>query len=147
MPFVTEEIYTKLYNYDESIMISKWPEYKEEFNFEQEEEQIEKIKQIIVGIRNVRTNMNVHPAKKSTLIFVTKDYKNIISSSQEFIKKLGFADKIVVQENKENIPQNAISVLNDGLEAYLPFEELVNLEEEQKRLQNEQQKCYLTQDL
>ena len=46
MPFVTEEIYTKLYNYDESIMISKWPEYKEEFNFEQEEEQIEKIKQI-----------------------------------------------------------------------------------------------------
>ena len=140
MPFVTEEIYTKLYNYDESIMISKWPEYKEEFNFEQEEEQIEKIKQIIVGIRNVRTNMNVHPAKKSTLIFVTKDYKNIISSSQEFIKKLGFADKIVVQENKENIPQNAISVLNDGLEAYLPFEELVNLEEEQKRLQNEQQK-------
>ena len=140
MPFVTEEIYTKLYNYDESIMISKWPEYKEEFNFEQEEEQIEKIKQIIVGIRNVRTNMNVHPAKKSTLIFVTKDYKNIISSSQEFIKKLGFADKIVVQENKENIPQNAISVLNDGLEAYLPFEELVNLEEEQKRLQNELQK-------
>ena len=140
MPFVTEEIYTKLYNYDESIMISKWPEYKEKFNFEQEEEQIEKIKQIIVGIRNVRTNMNVHPAKKSTLIFVTKDYKNIISSSQEFIKKLGFADKIVVQENKENIPQNAISVLNDGLEAYLPFEELVNLEEEQKRLQNEQQK-------
>ena len=140
MPFVTEEIYTKLYNDDESIMISKWPEYKEEFNFEQEEEQIEKIKQIIVGIRNVRTNMNVHPAKKSTLIFVTKDYKNIISSSQEFIKKLGFADKIVVQENKENIPQNAISVLNDGLEAYLPFEELVNLEEEQKRLQNEQQK-------
>ena len=66
MPFITEEIYTKLYNNDESIMISSWPKYSEEFNFVNEEKQIEKIKQIIIGIRNIRTNMNVHPAKKST---------------------------------------------------------------------------------
>lgn len=63
MPFITEEIYTKLYNNDESIMISSWPKYSEEFNFVNEEKQIEKIKQIIIGIRNIRTNMNVHPAK------------------------------------------------------------------------------------
>lgn len=63
MPFITEEIYTKLYNNDESIMISSWPKYSEEFNFAKEEKQIEKIKQIIIGIRNIRTNMNVHPAK------------------------------------------------------------------------------------
>ncbi len=140
MPFITEEIYTKLYNNDESIMIASWPKYSEKLSFIKEEEQIEKIKQIIVGIRNIRTNMNVHPAQKSTLIFVTSNYKEMIINSQGFIKKLGFADKIIVQENKENIPQNAISVLNDGLEVYLPFEELVNLEEEVKRLQNEKQK-------
>lgn len=75
MPFITEEIYTKLYNNDESIMISSWPKYSEEFNFAKEEKQIEKIKQIIIGIRNIRTNMNVHPAKKSTLIFVTEMIK------------------------------------------------------------------------
>ena len=113
MPFITEEIYTKLYNNDESIMISSWPKYSEEFNFAKEEKQIEKIKQIIIEIRNIRTNMNVHPAKKSTLIFVTENDEEMIIDSQEFIKKLGFADKIIVQGNKNNIPQNAMSVLSE----------------------------------
>ena len=140
MPFITEEIYTKLCNNDESIMISSWPKYSEEFNFAKEEKQIEKIKQIIIGIRNIRTNMNVHPAKKSTLIFVTENDEEMIIDSQEFIKKLGFADKIIVQGNKNNIPQNAMSVLNEELEVYLPFDELVDIEEEKKRLQGEKQK-------
>lgn len=140
MPFITEEIYTKLYNNDESIMISSWPKYSEEFNFAKEEKQIEEIKQIIIGIRNIRTNMNVHPAKKSTLIFVTENDEEMIIDSQEFIKKLGFADKIIVQGNKNNIPQNAMSVLSEELEVYLPFDELVDIEEEKKRLQGEKQK-------
>ena len=140
MPFITEEIYTKLYNNDESIMISSWPQYSEEFNFAKEEKQIEKIKQIIIGIRNIRTNMNVHPARKSTLIFVTENDEEMIINSQEFIKKLGFADKIIVQGNKNNIPQNAMSVLSEELEVYLPFDELVDIEEEKKRLQGEKQK-------
>ena len=140
MPFITEEIYTKLYNNDESIMISSWPQYSEEFNFAKEEKQIEKIKQIIIGIRNIRTNMNVHPAKKSTLIFVTENDEEMIIDSQEFIKKLGFADKIIVQGNKNNISQNAMSVLSEELEVYLPFDELVDIEEEKKRLQGEKQK-------
>lgn len=72
MPFVTEKIYMQLYHNDESIMISKWPEYTESLSFEKEEEQVEKLKTIIVGIRNLRTNLNVHPSKKSKLIFVTK---------------------------------------------------------------------------
>lgn len=140
MPFITEEIYTKLYNNDESIMISSWPQYSEELNFAKEEKQIEKIKQIIIGIRNIRTNMNVHPAKKSTLIFVTENDEEMIIDSQEFIKKLGFADKIIVQGNKNNIPQNAMSVLSEELEVYLPCDELVDIEEEKKRLQGEKQK-------
>ncbi len=45
--------------------------------------------------------MNVHPAKKSTLIFVTENDEEMIIDSQEFIKKLGFADKIIVQGNKK----------------------------------------------
>ena len=71
MPFITEEIYTKLYNNDESIMISLWPEYNEKLNFRIEEEEIEKLKEIIVNIRNLRANMNVANSKKTKLIFVT----------------------------------------------------------------------------
>ncbi len=140
MPFVTEKIYMQLYHNDESIMISKWPEYTESLSFEKEEEQIEKLKTIIVGIRNLRTNLNVHPSKKSKLIFVTKTANDMLKESSAMIQKLGFANEINIQENKENIPQNAMSVLADGIEVYIPFEELVDLEAEKQRLQGEREK-------
>ena len=140
MPFVTEKIYMQLYHNDESIMISKWPEYTGNLSFEKEEEQIEKLKTIIVGIRNLRTNLNVHPSKKSKLIFVTKTANDMLKESNAMIQKLGFANEIDIQENKENIPQNAMSVLADGIEVYIPFEELVDLEAEKQRLQGEREK-------
>ena len=140
MPFITEKIYMQLYHNDESIMISKWPEYTESLCFEKEEEQIEKLKTIIVGIRNLRTNLNVHPSKKSKLIFVTKTANDMLKESSAMIQKLGFANEIDIQENKENIPQNAMSVLADGIEVYIPFEELVDLETEKQRLQGERAK-------
>jgi len=140
MPFITEQIYTKLYNNDESIMISEWPKYNEKYNFEKEEAQIEGLKQVIVGIRNLRTNMNVHPSKKSNLIFVTKEFNKMIEESKLMIQKLGFADGIVIKESKEDIPQNAMSITTVGMEVFLPFEELVDLDAEKQRLEQEVKK-------
>lgn len=140
MPFITEEIYSKLYHNDESIMIAKWPVFEETLNFEQEEAQVEEMKEMIIGIRNIRTNMNVHPSKKSTLIFLTKDLKNAIKQSQGFLMKLGFANTITFAQNKQEIPQNAISIITKHMEIYIPFEELVDIEAERKRLEAEVQK-------
>ena len=140
MPFITERIYLELYNNDESIMISKWPEYNEKLNFEEAEQKIEKLKSIIVGIRNIRNKMNVHPSRKSKLIFVTKEYKDLIKESEGFLQKLGFSDKIVVQETKENIEQNAVSILENDLELFIPFEDLVDIEAEKERLTSEKEK-------
>ena len=140
MPFVTEEIYTKLYNNDETIVTSTWPEFKEEFNFEAEEQEIELLKSIITEVRNIRNNMNVHPTKKAKLIFVTEKYAELIKQSENFLQKLAFGDEIVVQSNKENIPANAISIMNQDLELYIPFEDLVDIAAEKERLQNEKTK-------
>ena len=140
MPFVTEEIYMQLYNIDESIMISKFPEFDSKFNFEKEEGEIEKLKEIIVGIRNIRANLNVHPSRKSELIFVTSVNKDLIEKSEGFLMKLGYSEGIKIQENKEGIAQNAMSVITDGIEVYIPFEELVDIEEEHKRLEEEKEK-------
>ena len=140
MPFITEEIYLKLYNIDESIMISEYPKYNLEWNFVDEEKQIEQIKEIIIGIRNLRANLNVHPSKKSELIFVTTSQKDLIEKSEKFLKKLGTSEKITIQENKKNIPQNAMSVITSGIEVYIPFEELVDIEEEKKRKEEEKKK-------
>ena len=140
MPFVTERIYQELYNIDESIMISEFPQFKAEWEFTAEEDGIEKLKEIIVGVRNLRASLNVHPSKKSELIFVTKTNKDLIKKSEGFLMKLGYSENIKIQENKDGIAQNAMSVLTDGIEVYIPFEELVDMEEERKRLEEEKKK-------
>ncbi len=147
MPFVTEKIYKQLYNKDESIMIAKYPEYSKNLEFQTEEEQIEQIKEIISGIRNVRTTMNVHPSRKSKLIFIVKpEYKNVIKESEGFIKKLGFSEEIEIVETKEEIPQNAVNVLTADIEVFMPFEDLVDLEEEKQRLQKEKEKILIEKE-
>ena len=138
MPFVTSEIYEKLVLVDDKeLMLSKWPEENEKLNFENEETIVEKLKQIIVEIRNVRANMNIHPSKKSELIFVTDKYAKEIEDAEEFMLKLGFGSKITIQNNKDNIAQNAISIMQDGINLYMPLNDLVDMDEEKKRLQNE----------
>ena len=140
MPFITEEIYSKLYHKEESIMMTKFPEYKEELDFKKEEEMATEMMNIITEIRNIRSKMNVHPSKKTKLIFVTTTAKEEIKKSEEFLEKLGFANKIEIQETTENIPENAVAIISKNMEVHIPFEELVDIEEEKKRLEGEKKR-------
>ena len=141
MPFVTTEIYRCLVNYDnEELMMSKWPEVNKDISYDKEENQVEIMKEVIVEIRNIRTKMNVHPSKKSKLIFVTTELKQAIEASKEFICKLGFGNEVIVQENETNISSNAVSIIKNNVKLFIPFEELVDIEEEKERLKNEKTK-------
>ena len=136
MPFITEEIYMKLDHSDESIMISKWPEYKAENDYKAEENDVELIKEIIKNIRNIRANMNVVPSRKASLIFVTENEK-VIEEGRGFIEKLAYADKITIQKDKTGIADNAVSIAVPGIEIYIPFNELVDISAEIERLEKE----------
>lgn len=141
MPFVTSEIYCKLVDYnDKALMISKWPSPKEEFQFDNDEEVVEKLKKLIVEIRNIRTKMNVHPSKKSKLLIISSELDSEIKEAEEFLLKLGFANEIIIVKEESKIPQNAVSIIVDELKVYIPFEELVDIEEERKRLEGEKTK-------
>lgn len=145
MPFVTTEIYSKLVNYGiEDLIIAEWPKGRDEFAFEKQEELIEKIKEIIVGIRNVRSTNNIHPSKKSELILITSEYKDELKEAEEILLKLGFAEKIIVFESNEEIDiiqrdelENAISVILSDIEVYIPLKGLIDIEEEKTRLRAE----------
>lgn len=142
MPFITERIYQELCNNDESIMISIWPVADSKYSFKQEENYIEELKNIIGQIRNSRTEMNVHPSKKSDLIFVTTDseFEKTILDSKLWIEKLGFSDNILVQKDEKGVPTKAVSALANGVKVFIPFEELINIEEERAKLQTERKK-------
>ncbi len=144
MPFVTSEIYNDLVNYDgKDLMISEWPKAKSEdgkFEYDFEEEIIEKIKEIIVEIRNVRSTKNIHPSKKAELILVTDRYQNELKQAEGILLKLGFADSVKIQDNSSSISENSIHIVTDGIEVFIPLEGLIDLEEEKKRVEQERKR-------
>lgn len=133
MPFITSKIYSAMMSDPHDIMVSHFPVAIPNMGYEKEEEFMEKMKDIITQIRNVRANMNIHPSRKSELIFVTEDGEKIIQA-KDFILKLGFGSEIKVQNNKEGIKENAIKILKDDIELYIPFEGLLDFEAEKERL-------------
>ena len=141
MPFITTVVYSNLIQYDDKeLMVSKWPELHNEFIFEEQERFMEIIKETIVEIRNIRAKMNVHPSRKAQLVFVTSKFASEIEASKEFTQKLGFGNSVKIQVDKTGIAEDAVSIIKEGLELYMPLEGLVDLEEEAKRKEEERKK-------
>ena len=142
MPFLTEEIFCNLQDEEESIMISSWPEYKEEWNFAQEENAIETIKEAVRGIRNVRTSMNVGPSKKAKVFVVSENsgIRSIFEKGKVFFASLGYANEVVIQSGKEGIAEDAVSVVTADAVIYMPFADLVDIAKEIERLEKEQKR-------
>ena len=142
MPFVTSEIYDNLVKYDDKeLMVSDWPKENDNLNGE---EIIEKIKQVIVEIRNIRANKNIHPSKKSEIILVpTKNVEKLTKKLKELapiLLKLGFGSKITIKESNEEIGKNTINIITEGLEVYVSLEGLIDVKEEIERLSQEKAK-------
>ena len=139
MPFITEEIFCNIQDEEESIMISKWPEYTDEWNFEADEAAVDTIKAAVRAIRNLRTGMNVPPSRKAKVYVVSakEEVRYIFESSKSFFATLGYASEVHVQEDKTGIDENAVSTLIHDAAVYIPLEELVDIDKEIERLEKE----------
>lgn len=142
MPFITEEIFCNLQDDEESIMISEWPVYKEEYNFPVEENAIETIKEAVRGIRNMRTSMNVAPSRKAKVYVVSQDaaLREIFENGKVFFASLGYASEVIIQDGKDGIDSDAVSVVIPNGTIYMPFAELVDIAKEIERLEAEEKR-------
>ncbi len=142
MPFVTEEIFTNLQDAEESIMVSDWPVFNEEWNFAADENAVDTIKDAVRGIRNLRAEMNVPNSKKATVYVVSEkeEVRNIFEDAKVFFATLGFASEVLVQSDKSGIADDAVSTVIQDAVVYMPFAELVDIEKEVERLSKEQKK-------
>ncbi len=136
MPFVTEEIFSYLPTGEESIMISRYPEYDEKLCYPDDEKKMQIIMETIKGIRNLRSLMNVVPSKKAKVIIVTSN-KDVFASSDQFFEKLAGASDVVIQSDKSGIDDNAVTTVVEGAEIFIPFDELVDRQKELERLTSE----------
>ncbi len=142
MPFITEEIFCTLCPEEETIMLAPWPEYTEEWNFAKEEADVETIKVLVKGIRNIRSEMNVPPSRKAKYFIVSPDENlcELFASHKDIYSQLISASEIDVQADKAGIPEDAVSVVIPNAVVYIPLEELVDMAKERERLEKEKAK-------
>lgn len=142
MPFITEEIFMSLQNKEETIMTSNWPVYSEDRNFQTEENEIEMMKQAVRNIRNIRAEMNVPPSRKAQMFVVSEDetIRDIFKRGTVFFSTLAGATEVIIQDDKTNIDDGAVSAVIPGATIYIPLAELIDIDKEILRLEGERKK-------
>ena len=139
MPFVSEEIYNALVPEEESLMISQWPQYQEDWNYPAAENVVDHLKEAVRGIRNVRAEMNVAPGRKTKVYIVCEDHV-LCEGFEHFRKAMTFiagASELIVQNTKAGIADDAVSIVIADANVYLPLEDLIDFEQEIERLGKE----------
>ena len=142
IPFITEEIYSYLPTVEGYIITAEYPHYEEADDMLAEEEKMNLIMDGIRNVRNVRAEMNVPPSKKAKIIIVpTDDKRPAMEDGKEYFKSLASASEVEIQNSKDGIPEDAVSVVIDGVELFIPLDELVDFEKEKERLNKERDKA------
>ena len=142
MPFITEEIFTTIQSREETIMLSAWPVYREDFAFPHEEKGISMVKEAVRAVRNIRAERNVAPSRKAK-IYVVSDSDEVLDTFREdevFFKTLAFASDLELQKDKAGVPDGAISAVLPAETLYIPLADLLDVQAEIARLQKEEKR-------
>ena len=137
MPFITEEIWQTLPHDGESIMISEWPVYKDEYDFSVEEQEMDRIMEAVRAIRNRRAEMNVPPSKKAKYYIATA-HKDTFEKAGIFMQRLASCSEAEIGDSFEI--DDAVCIVTTDAKIYIPLGELVDFEKEIARLNKEKEK-------
>ena len=137
MPFITEEIWQTLPHEGESIMISQWPVYKDEYDFSVEEQEMDRIMEAVRAIRNRRAEMNVPPSKKAKYYIATA-HKDTFEKAGIFMQRLASCSEAEIGDSFEI--DGAVCIVTTDAKIYIPLGELVDFEKEIARLNKEKEK-------
>lgn len=132
---------------EETIMLSRWPEYRSDWSFPEAEDALERCKELVKGVRNVRSDMDVPMSRKAKLFVVSENeaVRAVFEENREVYVNLAYTNGICVQADKTGIGEDAVSIVIADAVVFLPLEELVDLKKEKERLEKEKEK--LTKEL
>ena len=133
MPFITEEIWQSLPHSGDALIVEKYPEYDEKLHFEKSAAAMENVMALITRIRQVRTSMNV-PANKKTKLYIESENSAVYASGAEFLKRLAGASEVFFNERCDG---KTVPVVTSDAKAFIPMDELVDIEKEKARLRKE----------
>ena len=136
MPFITEEIWQALPHEGEALMVEKYPEYRDDLCFREDEQSFEMVMTAIKAVRARRSEMNVPPSRKAHLLIAT-DRKAAFEAGRSYICKLAYASEVSVLDEAPEGSEGMVSVVTDNARLFMPMAELVDLEKERARIAKE----------
>ena len=141
MPFITEEIFDNITD-EESIMISRYPEYSEGWSFAEDEAEVEAVKEAVRAVRNIRAEKNVPPSRKAAVHIVSDDavVRTAFEATKSVSAALCSASEIIVQADKSGIDTSALSAVTSNAAIFIPLADLVDMTEEKERLKKEEKR-------
>ena len=140
MPFITEELYQALPGSGETIMTAAWPTADPAHSWPEEEEAFEKVMDYIKAVRTMRTEMNVHPAKRTSMVIETADPAPF-QKAQVYLAKFAFATDVSFTACYEGSTEGMVQVSTHAARGFIPMMELIDRDKELARLEKEKAKA------
>ena len=140
MPFITEELYQALPGSGETIMTAAWPTADPARSWPEEEEAFEKVMDYIKAVRTMRTEMNVHPAKRTSMVIETADPAPF-QKAQVYLAKFAFATDVSFTARYEGSTEGMVQVSTHAARGFIPMMELIDRDKELARLEKEKAKA------
>lgn len=131
IPFITEEIWQTMPHEGESIMVGNWPLSRLTFTDEVSERDMNELVELITQIRNIRAELGVQPGKEIRIL-----YEGCLLEEQKtYLKTLAKASEVSPLSGDK--PEKAVTAVVSQITAYLPLQDMIDLDQEIKRIQAE----------
>ncbi len=140
MPFITEEIWQALPHDGDALMVQSWPVYREEFNFADEEKEMEAVMEAIRSVRALRAEKNVPPSRKTKLI-IASDKTDVFESGKAFLMRLAYASEVEISAESPKDISDMLTAITKDARIFIPMAELLDVKEELKRIEKELKKA------
>ena len=138
MPFLTEQVYKYLPDSEGFLMLQKWPEYREDYVFEADETRMQGIMEIIRTIRNLRSEMNVAPSKRTRLMLLPGEgWQETLAGGDGYFRRLAGASETELLADRNQVTEKTVSAVTAAGELFIPLGDLVDFDKEIARLTKE----------
>ena len=140
MPFVTEEIWGALPETEGKMLIKdRWPLWDEAKTYEAERDRLSFAMEAVKAIRNIRAQADAKPGKALTAYMISDDAEKA-KAAERYIRNLANISKVTYVDNRDDLPEDAMSAVIGGAEIFIPSDELLDYKAEYERLRAEEKK-------
>ncbi len=138
MPFLTEQVYKYLPDSEGFLMLQSWPEIRDDYAFAEDEQKMQGIMEIIRTIRNLRSEMNVAPSKRTRLMLLPGEgWKETLEGGEGYFRRLAGASEVEMLSDRNQVTEKTVSAVTAAGELFIPLGDLVDFEKEVARLTKE----------